>query len=145
MLSIRYRIFWMALAAPILCGQNLAAPSFGCPASIPVTEAPAASAPWQAETARAEHKFLRPSIYNGAPGKEEYDLAPDNTQTEGKRVKQTWKISDYRDRNVFLRCRYENTAAAVVANIPARIKTCTFSFRNVPGNQPVASPVFSCQ
>lgn len=131
----------LLLIAPTVLGAQ----SFSCPVTLSVTENASAAAPWLAETAKSDHKFLRPSIYNGTPGKNEAELAPDDTQTQGRQVKQTWKLTDYRKENLFLRCRYEGTSATVVTNLPARLKTCTFSFRNMPGNQPVASPVFSCQ
>jgi hypothetical protein len=123
----------LALAAQsILSSQNAPAPTpFTCPASI--------------QAAKSEHKFERPSIYNGTPGKEEYELAPDDTQTQGRQVRQTWNLADYRDMNLFVRCRYLRTAETVVANLPAPLKTCIFSFRNASGNQPVTNPVFECK
>lgn len=145
MSSISRALIYLALAAGTLFAQSSSAPAFACPASIAVTATASAPAPWQAEPAKSGHKFLRPSVYNGSPGKDEAELAPDDTQTQGKQVKQTWKLSDYRDRNLFLRCRYEGTAATVVTNLPPRLKTCTFTFRNTDGNQPVSSPVFSCR
>src|SRR5271163_2308821 len=93
----------------ILSGQNTSAP-FTCPATISV--------------AKAEHKFERPSIYNGTPGKQEYELAPDDTQTQGKQIRQTWNLADYRDMNLFVRCRYLGTKQTVVKNLPAPLKTC---------------------
>src|SRR5580658_5893809 len=119
-------------ARSILSSQSAPAPPpLTCPASI--------------KSAKSEHKFERPSIYNGTPGKQEYDLAPDDTQTAGNRVRETWKLADYRDMNLFLRCRYLGTPATISTNIPAPLKTCVFSFQNVPGNHPVASPVFECK
>jgi len=101
---------------------------------------------FQAEpTPKMQHRFLRPSLYNGTPGKEEYELAPDDEQIQGKRVTQTWKASSYRDMNLFVRCRYSSTAATVVANLPAQFKTCTFRFQNTGGNQPIADPSFECR
>jgi hypothetical protein len=133
-------------AQSILSSQSATAPTpLTCPVSITVTAAASVSAPWQAESAKSDHRFERPSIYNGTPGKQEYDLAPDDTQTAGNRVRETWKLADYRDMNLFLRCRYLGTPATVVTNIPAALKTCVFSFQNVAGNHPVASPVFECK
>ena len=127
-------------------GQSApAATPLTCPASITVTATASAATPWQAEGAKSEHKFERPSIYNGTPGKQEYDLAPDDTQTAGKRVRETWKLADYRQMNLFVRCRYLGTPATVVTNVPAPLKTCVFSFQNVAGDHPVASPAFECK
>jgi hypothetical protein len=133
-------------AESILTSQRAPAPAqLTCPASITVIGKASVAAPWQAESAKSDHRFERPSIYNGTPGKQEYDLAPDDTQTAGKRVRETWNFADYRDMNLFLRCRYLGTAATVVTSIPAPLKTCVFSFQNVAGDHPVASPVFECK
>jgi hypothetical protein len=123
----------LLLAAPsILCSQSTAAATpLTCPVSI--------------KAGKSDHKFERPSIYNGTPGKQEYELSPDDTQTQGKQVRQTWKLADYRDMNLFVRCRYLGTKETVVMNLPAPLKICVFSFRDMPGNQPVASPVFECR
>jgi len=91
------------------------------------------------------HKFLRPSIYNGTAGKEEYELAPDDERTKGRQVTQIWKLSDYADMRAFVRCRYEGTSLAVVKDLPAELKVCTFRFRKVPGNQVVSEPWFECR
>lgn len=135
-----------------LCGSVLlsqiapAPPVFGCPATIEVSEIAESQPSFQAESSpRTQHRFLRPSLYNGTPGKEEYELAPDDEQIQGKRVTQTWKASSYRDMNLFVRCRYFSTAATVVANLPAQYKTCTFRFQNTGGNQAVADPSFECR
>ena len=106
-----------------LYGQSAPAAAFACPASIAVTETAAAAPPWQGEKTTSVYQFLRPSIYTGSPGKDEAELAPDETQTQGKQVTQIWKLSDYRRENTFLRCRYENTAVTVVSNLPAPLKT----------------------
>jgi hypothetical protein len=134
------RLFLFLAAQPILFSQST--PQFTCPATITVTESASVASPWQAETAKSEHKFERPSIYNGDPGKQEYDLAPDDTQTTGKRVKQTWNLTDYRKMNLFIRCRYQGTPATVVTNLPAPLKTCTFTFQNT---HPITTPTFTCK
>ncbi len=149
-MSLSKRVLFAAgllIAAHSILSSQSAVPAapLTCPASIAVTAAASVAAPWQAESAKSEHKFERPSIYNGTPGKQEYDLAPDDTQTAGKRVRETWNLADYRDMNLFVRCRYLGTQATVVTNIPAPLKTCVFSFQNVAGDQPVASPAFECK
>jgi hypothetical protein len=129
-------------------GQN-ASPSqsvLGCPGSILVSESGVAHDSWKVETgAPIEHRFLRPSIFNGTPGKEEYDLAPDGQHVKGNHVEQVWTLTDYRDRGLFLRCRYQGTQVTLSVEIPPPFKTCSFSFRNLSGNQPVSSPVFECR
>lgn len=142
---------WLALSgllcSPVLLSQNAPSPpAFTCPAVISVSEIAETQPSFQPEpAAKTQHRFLRPSLYNGTPGKEEYELAPDDEQIQGKRVTQTWKASSYRDMNLFIRCRYFTTAATVVANLPARYKTCTFRFQNTGGDQPIADPSFECR
>src|SRR5580692_3486972 len=87
----------LTAAHSILSSQSApAAAPLTCPASITVTAAASVVTPWQAESAKSEHKFERPSIYNGTPGKQEYELAPDDTEQQavGKRVRETWKLAD---------------------------------------------------
>jgi hypothetical protein len=129
----------LSLAAVLLLTAQSILSSQSAPAASPLT------CPASIKAVKSEHKFERPSIYNGTPGKQEYELAPDNTQTQGKQVRETWNLADYRDMNLFVRCRYLGTAATVDTNIPAPLKTCIFSFHNVSGNEPVASPVFQCK
>jgi len=144
MSSSRALAVLLAVGAPAIAQEQPHA--FGCPATIAVIESATAAPPWHAEASPAkDHKFLRPSIYNGTPGGKEYELAPDNEKSGGKRVRQEWNLSAYRDMNLFLRCRYAGTEVTAVADIPASLKTCEFTFRNVPGNQPVASPSFECR
>jgi hypothetical protein len=139
----------VVFAVPTLLSQSVTdTTAFACPATITIGES--AAPPWRMEVAKDPgkkglHKFLRPSIYNGTPGKEEYDLAPDDEQTQGRRVRQSWKLSDYRDNNLFLRCRYAGTGATLVVNLPLPLKTCTFTFQNTGSNQPIAAPEFSCK
>jgi hypothetical protein len=153
-MSSNSRLWRLGLAAVVFTAPALFSQQatdtkvFACPAAITTGES--AVPPWRIETAKdagkkGSHKFLRPSIYNGTPGKEEYDLAPDDEQTQGHRVRQTWKLSDYRDNNLFLRCRYLGTETTLVANLPLPLKTCTFTFLNTGASQPIASPEFSCK
>lgn len=135
--------------ATLLSSQAPApAPRFTCPATITITETPSAppsnQAPWQAEAAKSEHKFVHPSIYNGNPGKEEYDLAPDDEQTQGKQIHQSWIAANYRTMNLFVRCRYAGTSATLVANLPPALKTSNYTFQNMGGNQPAGAPSFEC-
>jgi hypothetical protein len=131
----------------ILSSQSAPSPMpLTCPASITVIETASLASPWQAEGAKSEHKFERPSIYNGSPGKQEYELAPDDTEQQAvsKRVREIWKLADYRQMNLFLRCRYSGTAATVVTNIPGPLKTCVFSFQNGSA-RPASPPAFECK
>ena len=91
------------------------------------------------------HPFLRPSIYNGIPGKQEYELAPDDEGTRGSSVRQAWKLSDYREMNLFVRCRYADAQSVVVKDLPKPLVTCTFKWRKTGATQPIASPAFVCR
>jgi hypothetical protein len=129
----------LLLGAGLFLGAQSILWSQSAAAVVPLT------CPVSIKVAKSEHKFERPSIYNGTPGKQEYELAPDDTHTQDRQVRETWNVADYRDMNLFVRCRYLGTAETIVRNIPAPLKTCVFTFRDVPGNRPVASPVFECK
>lgn len=107
---------------PAACGQTAA---FACPAGITVSETAAALDGWSAEAGSSKHRFRMPKIYNGKPGGEEYELKPDGQKTVGKKTIFLWKLSDYRDLNLFVRCVYHGTPATVTADIPAALRTCT--------------------
>jgi hypothetical protein len=111
----------MLIALLLFAGQ-----AFSCPATL------------------EGHQFQRPSIYNGSPGKQEYELAPDE-DIHRRTVTQTWKLSDYREMNLFVRCRYAGTGAVVLKPLPQPLKACSFSWRNRGGPQPIADPVFVCR
>ena len=115
-----------------------------CPATVSVTTIAAAKPPAKAEPAKSEHRFSRPSLYNGTPGGKEFELAPDNANAKTRRIEQSWKLSDHRDKDLFIRCRYEGTPATVVLDVPKPLTTCSFSFLNVPGKPPV-QPIFECK
>jgi hypothetical protein len=141
----------MAVAPAILSASvawaqpKAAARPFTCPAVITVASTTTGPPGWRAEAPAAQaYKFLRINIYNGTPGKEEYDLAPDSQKQDGKRISQTWDLAAYRDSNLFVRCRYEGISATLVSDLLLPLKTCVFTFVNAGGNQPITSPGFAC-
>jgi hypothetical protein len=99
-----------------------------CPDSITVTESAEAAGGWHSVSAKAEHRFERVSVFNGKQGAEEYDLAPDDEKTAGQATVQTCVLKDYRSMNLFLRCRYHDTAVTLDQGLPAPLATCTFTF-----------------
>jgi hypothetical protein len=135
----------LILGGPQVFAQPNKPNTLTCPASVTVVEKAETSPPWQSEQASAQHKFLRPSLYNGTRGKQEYELAPDREEIQGRRVLQTWILSDYRDMNIFVRCRYENAGATVAIDLPASLKICVFSFDNSAKKDSISSPSFECK
>jgi hypothetical protein len=84
-------------------------------------------APLSCPETMKDHAFERVSIYNGTPS-DEYELAPDDEKTIAGKIVQVWKLKDYRTMNIFLRCRYHDTTATRVMDVPAVYNTCTFTF-----------------
>ncbi len=115
----------LVAAATAVCGR---AETVACPETITVTESAEAIGGWPSAGARAEHRFERVSVYNGKQGAEEYDLAPDDEKASGRATVQTWVLKDYRSMNLFLRCRYHDTAVTLDKDLPAPLETCTFTF-----------------
>src|SRR6185295_4731511 len=68
----------------------------------------------------ATGEFERINIYNGKPGGEEYDLAPDYQTEAGRKITQIWFLKDYRSMNIFVRCRYRGTNAVTTLDVPAK-------------------------
>jgi hypothetical protein len=111
------------------------APAYGqqkaavvCPPSIAVTESAAPIPGWNISTGKVEHAFERISIFNGKPGEREFDLAPDDQKQAGNRIAQTWTLKAYRTMNIFLRCRYHDTAVVLSMDLPPNIEDCKLRF-----------------
>lgn len=117
--------FLVLVAAAAVSGRGQ---TTACPESITVTESAEATGGWYAAGAKAEHRFERISVFNGKQGGEEYDLAPDDEKTSGRATVQTWVLKDYRSMNLFLRCRYHDTAVTLDKDLPAPLQTCTLTF-----------------
>jgi hypothetical protein len=139
---------WIALgllalsSVPAASGQTAA---FTCPSSITVSETAAAPDGWSAEAGSSKHRFQMPKIYNGKPGGEEYELKPDGQKTAGKKTIFLWKLSDYRDLNLFVRCVYHGTPATVTADIPAALKTCTATLELSPKGDVMGRSEMACK
>jgi hypothetical protein len=99
-----------------------------CPEKVTVSEAITPVPGWRSTASQSEHAFERVSVYNGAAGGQEYELAPDDEKRTAGKIAQTWKLKDYRTMNVFLRCRYHNTSAVLVRDAPESLQTCIFDF-----------------
>ena len=90
-------------------------------------------------------QFERINIYNGKPGGEEYDLAPDDQTQAGSRITQVWFLKDYRSMAIFVRCRYRGTSAVTTLDVPAKYQKCTFTFEMDKKNNITGTPEFSCK
>lgn len=94
---------------------------------------------------KAEHALQTAKIYNGNPGKEEYDLAPDDDVKQGKSALLTWIVKDYRQMNVFVRCFYFDTKATITANIPPAINRCSVTLEMTANGTIVGKTQMKCQ
>lgn len=63
-----------------------------CPATVNVTETPTVGGKWQAGNATSKRTFERISIYNGQPGGNEFELAPDDQKQVRNHVTQVWHL-----------------------------------------------------
>ncbi len=136
---------WIALGLLALSFVPAASGQFACPASITVSESAAAPDGWSAEAGSSKHLFQMPKIYNGKPGGEEYELKPDGQKTVGKKTIFLWKLTDYRNLNLFVRCVYHGTAAIVTADIPAALKTCTATLELSPKGDVIGRSEMACK
>jgi hypothetical protein len=72
----------------------------------------------------ARKPFERISLLN-TDGKEEFDLAPDESKQSGSSLTQSWKVSSYRALPLVMRCRYQGTEEVVDMPVPQGITLCT--------------------
>lgn len=133
------------LAALPLAAQQAKTAAVVCPAAITVHESVAPVAGWTVTAGDVERRFERISVFNGKPGGPEYDLAPDTDKIEHHIVTQTWNLADYRDMDIFLRCRYQGTSAVLTVDLAPALKLCTFRYQAGPDGSVVAHAQMSCQ
>ena len=139
--------YLLALSAAALLGPAAFAQAgaFACPATLTVTEQAQAPASWAGEAVKAEHALQTAKIYNGNPGKEEYDLRPDDESKKGRSVHLTWVLKDYRTLNLFVRCFYYDTKATVTADIPAAVNKCSVTLEMTSNGTIVGKSQMQCQ
>jgi hypothetical protein len=119
--------------------------ALSCPEKLLVTETVASVEGWKASGSQVEHPFERVSIFNGTPGGKEYELAPDLQNQMGRNVSQNWNLKDYRSMNIFLRCRYHDTAAVLFRDVPAGLQTCTFTFTSEKKGDFIGKSSLTCR
>jgi hypothetical protein len=136
----------VAVSAALLLTPAAFAQAFSCPATATVTEQAQGPQGWAAGPAvKAEHALQTAKIYNGNPGKEEYDLAPDDDVKQGKNALLSWIVKDYRQMNVFVRCFYFDTKATITANIPPAITKCSVKLEMTANGTIVGKTQMTCQ
>jgi hypothetical protein len=136
-------LFTAALLAPAAAAQAKVA--FACPATLTVTEQAQTPEGWAGTAVKAEHALQAAKIYNGNPGKEEYDLRPDDEAQKGKSLLLTWILKDYRTMNLFVRCFYYDTKATVTANIPAPVNKCSVTLEMKADGTIVGKSQMKCE
>jgi hypothetical protein len=132
---MRFFAALLPLLVPIALAAQTPAP-LACPAVL---------TPPGAAGQGAAHAFERINIYNGKPGGEEYDLAPDDEHKAGRKIAQVWNLKGYRSMPIFVRCRYRGTDAATTLNVPVEYRQCRFTFEMDKGNEISGKPEFFCK
>ena len=132
----------LSFARSILAQANA---SFACPNAIVVVEKPQVPSGWLSIGGQKEHPFKTAKIYNGNPGREEYDLKPDRISRDGRLVTQIWRLDSYRDMNLFVRCFYYDTDSALMTNLPNVLKTCSVKLEVTPANRIVGRSGMVCR
>ena len=132
-----------ALLSPVMAQTPAAALS--CPEKLTVTETATPVEGWKTAGGKSEHAFERISIYNGTAGGKECDLAPDAQSQMSTHVSQTWNLKDYRSMNIFLRCRYHDTAMVLYRDVPAGVQACTFTFTSEKKGDFLGKSALTCR
>lgn len=116
-----------------------------CPSNITVVETVAPISGWSVVPATSRRKFERISVYNGSPGGQEYDLAPDDQKEKGKKITQTWDVKAYRSMNVFIRCRYHDTSVVLLRELSSDVTSCTLQFTAATNGTVSADSTMECR
>ena len=132
---MRWFTAMLVLALPIALAAQTPPPR-ACPATL---------TPAGATGPGVAREFERINIYNGKPGAEEYDLAPDDQTESGRKITQVWFLKDYRSMSIFVRCRYRGTNAVTTLDVPAKYQKCSFTFEMDKKNTIVGKSEFSCK
>jgi len=114
-----------SLATLLVAGLFCALPGL---AAAQDAKAAAVTCPATITAAGSAHSFERISVYNGTPGGQEYELAPDESSGQRGNITQKWILSGYRSMKIFLRCRYSGTKVVRTRDLPSPIQSCTFRF-----------------
>ena len=135
----------LATFLPAALAAQDKASSFACPLTLTVTDQPQTPNGWSGADARAEHAFKTLKVYNGDPGKEEFDLKPDGQSKQGKMVTLSWNLNGYRDMNLFVRCFYHGTDATINATVPKSVAKCSVTLGFSSNNEIQGKSVMKCQ
>lgn len=126
------------LSATLCCAQSQ---PITCPAQV----SGAAPQGWTGPNADKAAPFERVSVFNRDKDGKNYDLAPDDEKDQGSHITQVWELTDYRDLPLLLRCRYKGTEATLTRELPAELKTCTFTYTAGKHGEVVAKPSVKCE
>lgn len=125
--------------------SGLAQQAFACPANLKLMQQPQAPPGWVGLAVSSEHVFKTAAVYNGEPGKAEYELKPDNESGLGRKLVLSWRLKDYRDMNLFVRCYYRDSSATVTASLPSRLTSCSVFLEMNAKNEIVGRSRMTCQ
>src|SRR5207237_5221938 len=99
-----------------------------CPDSIQVAEQATAPAGFTAEAGNSEHRFLQVAFFEGQQSDRSASLAPDSDNRRGRVVTQVFGFPMPRNRPVYALCRYRDTAAVLLVDVPTTVTRCTLTF-----------------
>lgn len=72
-------------------------------------------------------------------------MKPDDQAKRSKNLILSWRLKDYRDMNLFIRCSYYDSSVTVTANIPSTINKCSVTLELTSSNQIVGKSQMKCQ
>jgi hypothetical protein len=94
-----------------------------------VIEQPEAPAGYNGEAGRRRtRRFLQASFFAGAQNDRSGSLAPDSDQRRANVVTQVFTFANPRQRPVYVLCRYRDTQAILLTDLPPEVTTCTLIF-----------------
>ena len=109
-----------------------------------MTETAEAQTPFTVMPGKSTHTLVTASVLNG-DGKNEFDLKPDDEHTRGAKTRLTWKLDDYRDGPLFLRCSYRDTKVRFSVELGKSLHQCEASLTLTAKGQIIGTSRVVCR
>ncbi|MBP2298554.1 STY0301 family protein [Azospirillum picis] len=146
-------IFVMALAAAAAATPALAEPP-DCPPTLAVQSQPEAPGGWSPYAGKDSHALAGVTLVEGdrktlMAADSPPALPPDRELRRTRSLVQVWEFHGARREEVFVICRYRDTAATLAADLPRVVRRCTLTratdLRGTVLDDPASPPRLDCR
>lgn len=116
-IKVRSALFYFFMLE-VLMGQEMS-----CPAEIELRLRAELPVAWLQESPVTRLRFVRGELFNRVQDRL-FVLAPDQESTAQARMVQSWKLGQYRDLPLFLRCFYRGSSYTLSRKLDEHLQEC---------------------